>query len=116
MTKESLLGKQIEFGQKVYLLMQFMLQHGFRYTFGEAYRPPEMAEIYAKRGTGITNSLHGLRLAIDFNIFDENEQLINDNKQLEKIGLYWETLGGSWGGRFKKVDSGHFSLEHNGVR
>ncbi|HBJ0947911.1 TPA: M15 family metallopeptidase, partial [Escherichia coli] len=32
-------------------------------------------------------------------------------------GEYWESLGGSWGGRFKsRPDGNHFSLEHNGVR
>ncbi|EJY8354924.1 M15 family metallopeptidase, partial [Cronobacter sakazakii] len=33
------------------------------------------------------------------------------------LGEYWESLGGSWGGRFKtNPDGNHFSLEHNGVR
>lgn len=33
------------------------------------------------------------------------------------LGQYWESLGGSWGGRFKsRPDGNHFSLEHDGVR
>ncbi|MGO3686517.1 MAG: M15 family metallopeptidase, partial [Proteus vulgaris] len=35
----------------------------------------------------------------------------------KELGEYWESLGGSWGGRFKtRPDGNHFSLEHNGVR
>jgi len=30
------------------------------------------------------------------------------------LGLYWESIGGSWGGRFG--DGNHFSLEHEGRR
>ncbi|HAO1973206.1 TPA: M15 family peptidase, partial [Escherichia coli] len=31
-------------------------------------------------------------------------------------GEYWESIGGTWGGRFSRADGNHFSLEHNGVK
>lgn len=30
------------------------------------------------------------------------------------LGEYWESIGGTWGGRFN--DGNHYSLEHNGVK
>ena len=44
-------------------------QRGYHLSFGEAWRPPETAALYAQQGRGIANSLHGLRLAIDWNLF-----------------------------------------------
>ncbi|MFV7361049.1 M15 family metallopeptidase [Citrobacter portucalensis] len=89
---------------------------GYRLTFGEAYRTPEQAALNAKKGSGITNSLHTQRLAVDFNLFINGEYQTRTEAYLP-LGEYWESQGGSWGGRFKSnPDGNHFSLEHNGVR
>lgn len=89
---------------------------GYRLTFGEAYRTPEQAAINAKKGSGISNSLHTKRLAVDLNLFI-NGQYQTDSAAYLPLGEYWESLGGSWGGRFKsRPDGNHFSLEHEGVR
>ncbi|STQ72508.1 MULTISPECIES: M15 family metallopeptidase [Hafnia] len=89
---------------------------GYRLTFGEAYRTPEQAKLNAKSGAGIANSLHTQRLAVDFNLFINGEWQTKSEAFLP-LGEYWESLGGSWGGRFKsRPDGNHFSLEHNGVR
>lgn len=89
---------------------------GYRLTYGEAFRTPEQAALNAKKGSGISNSLHTQRLAVDFNLFINGEYQTKTEAYLP-LGEYWESQGGSWGGRFKSnPDGNHFSLEHNGVR
>lgn len=108
--------KQWRFTLMIALLIQYAQAKGFRLTFGEAYRTPEQAAANAKKGSGITNSLHTQRLAVDFNLFVNGEYKTR-SEDYQALGEYWESLGGSWGGRFKSnPDGNHFSLEHNGVR
>lgn len=107
--------KQQLFSVKVAQLILWADDHGYRLTFGEAFRTPEQAALNAKKGSGITNSLHTQRLAVDFNLF-VNGQYQTDSAAYLPLGEYWESIGGAWGGRFSKPDGNHFSLEHNGVR
>lgn len=92
----------------------------YKLTFGEAYRSPQLASQYASEGKGISNSLHCKRLAVDFNAFFEGEYLDGSKPEhiphLTKLGELWESIGGSWGGRFQRKDYNHYSLEDNGVR
>lgn len=97
-------------------LIHWAEEKGYRLTFGEAYRTPEQAALNAKNGSGISNSLHTKRLAVDFNLFI-NGQYMTRTEDYRPLGEFWESIGGSWGGRFKSnPDGNHFSLEHNGVR
>lgn len=101
-----------------WLLAKFILwsyEQGYSFTLGEAYRTIEQAELNAKKGTGIKNSLHTIRLAIDLNLFIDGKYQ-TDTKAYEPLGTYWESLHPdcSWGGRFG--DGNHFSFRHNGVR
>ncbi|VVT52968.1 hypothetical protein UYSO10_4477 [Kosakonia radicincitans] len=97
-------------------LIHWADRKGYRLTFGEAFRTPEQAALNAKKGSGITNSLHTQRLAVDFNLFI-NGVYQTQTEAYRPLGEYWESLGGSWGGRFtSRPDGNHFSLEHNGVR
>ncbi|EOG6953848.1 M15 family metallopeptidase [Yersinia ruckeri] len=108
--------KQQLFTQLTAQLIQWAGERGYRLTYGEAYRTPEQAALNAKSGKGISNSLHTQRLAVDFNLFI-NGQYQTKSEAYQPLGEYWESLGGSWGGRFKSTpDGNHFSLEHNGVR
>lgn len=108
--------KQQLFTALVAQLINFADNNGMRLTFGEAYRTPEQARINAGKGTGISNSLHTQRLAVDFNLFINGEYKTR-TEDYRVLGEYWESIGGSWGGRFKSnPDGNHFSLEHNGVR
>lgn len=108
--------KQQKFAQMVALLIQQAKSLGYEVTLGEAYRPPEVAQIYARDGRGIANSLHTSRLAIDLNLFLDGKYLTQTEDYLP-LGEWWETQGGAWGGRFQtRPDGNHFSLEHNGVR
>ena len=66
---------------------------------------------HALSGAGIAHSLHTDRLAVDFNLI-LNGVYQTDTKAYEPLGIYWESLGGSWGGRFSKPDGNHFSLAY----
>lgn len=88
---------------------------GYEVTLGEAWRPLETARLYEQQGRGIGKSLHTQRLAIDLNLFRDGRYLsgTEDHRQL---GQWWESIGGTWGGRFRRPDGNHYSLEHEGVR
>jgi hypothetical protein len=108
--------KQQLFTKLIAQLILWADEKGMRVTFGEAYRTPEQAAINAKKGSGISNSLHTKRLAVDLNLFI-NGKYQTDSAAYVELGKFWESLGGSWGGRFKtNPDGNHFSLEHEGVR
>lgn len=57
--------------------------------------------------------LHELKLAGDLNLF-KNGRYLSSTKAHEPLGLYWESIGGTWGGRFN--DGNHYSLEHRGMK
>lgn len=86
-------------------------------TFGEAYRTPEQAKLNELNGKGISNSLHMVRLAIDFNLIKGGEYQTDSAAYLE-LGEFWESLGQdhAWGGRFRRPDGNHFSISHQGRR
>lgn len=86
---------------------------GYELTYGEAWRPPEQAKLNAKNGKGISNSLHIIRLAVDFNLFKNGVLQITTEAHLP-LGIEWERRGGTWGGRFG--DGNHYSLSHNGIK
>ena len=59
------------------------------------------------------NSLHYLKLAADVNLFRDGRYLDSTEDHLP-LGEFWESIGGSWGGRFH--DGNHYSLEHGGFK
>ncbi|MEY0664239.1 M15 family metallopeptidase [Providencia rettgeri] len=105
--------KQALFTVMIAKLIFWADEHGYRLTFGEAYRTPEQAAANAESGKGIKNSLHTQRLAVDFNLF-KNDVWLTKSTDHQPLGEYWESIGGTWGGRFN--DGNHYSLEHNGVK
>ena len=108
--------KQRKFTQMVGQLIAWAYENGYELTFGEALRTPQQAQANAASGAGISNSLHLIRLAVDLNLFIGGVYQ-TDSSAYQKLGEFWESLGGSWGGRFKsRPDGNHFSLEHDGVR
>lgn len=95
-------------------LLSHATELGFEVTLGDAFRDPRVfGSLGEVKGYGHSNSAHKSRLAIDLNLFKDGKwlQATEDHKP---IGEYWESIGGSWGGRFK--DGNHYSIEHNGVR
>lgn len=56
-------------------------------------------------------SLHFIGLAKDFDLFKDGVYLTNTEDHLP-LGLFWESLGNTWGGRFS--DGNHYSISHEG--
>lgn len=118
MTDLSLGEKQRLFTKLVGILIEYAYQEGYELTFGDAFRSPAEATRNSQEGSGIKNSLHVLRLAIDFNLF-KNGQYLTATSDHEPLGIFWESLHPlcRWGGRFvSRPDGNHYSLEHEGVK
>jgi hypothetical protein len=98
--------KQAKFARMVALLILHAEALGYSVTLGDAYRD-------ARVPYGHPRSLHRVRLAIDLNLFRDGE-LLTSTSDHEPLCVYWESIGGSWGGRFD--DGNHYSLEHGGIR
>jgi len=81
---------------------------GYQFVWGDAFRDPRATFPYSH-----PKSLHTKRLAVDLPAFRDGKYL-TETKQYEPLGEVWESLGGTWGGRFD--DGNHFSLEHDGMR
>jgi hypothetical protein len=112
----SLRDLQSEFVVAVAKLILFGDGQGYEWTFGEAWRTPEQAALNAARGTGIRASLHVDRLAIDLNLFRDN-QFLSDSAAHAPLAKYWKTLHplARWGGDWKKLkDGNHYSFEYQG--
>jgi hypothetical protein len=105
----TLLEKQLKFSEMTVQLLQHLLDYGFKFKFGHALRCVDCK-------TGKANSLHKSQLAIDILLFTADNEWLTETQDYEWLGRYWESLGGSWGGRFKLGDGNHFSLEHNGMK
>ena len=103
-----LVNKQMQFAKMVGDLIHFIYSKGYGVTFGETWRTKEQAELNAKKGIGIKNSLHCDRLAVDLNFFKDGELI---STPLE-VAEYWESIGGAAGIRFG--DPPHFSLAYGG--
>ena len=114
---ETLRQKQSRFARLVATkLIPQALAMGYEITFGDAYRDPRLhGAMGAKKGYGATNSCHKLRLAIDLNLF-KGGKFLQTSEDHKPLGEYWESLGGTWGGRFSNPDGNHYSLEHNGFK
>ncbi|MDH1236573.1 M15 family metallopeptidase [Stutzerimonas stutzeri] len=107
-------NKQRHFTRLVGLLIEYAYQQGYELTFGDAYRDPRLhGEMGVKKSYSSAKSNHKIRLAVDFNLFKDGKYL-TATEDYTKLGEYWESLGGCWGGRFQ--DGNHFSLEHEGCK
>jgi hypothetical protein len=103
---ETLSAKQQRFTKMIAMLINHAEFVGYGLTFGDAYRDDRCAY-------GQPFSLHKKRLAVDFNLFKDGV-FLSSTQDHEPLGIYWESIGGTWGGRFK--DGNHYSLEHEGFK
>lgn len=113
----TLASKQRTFTRNVATLIGWAYVNGYELTFGDAFRSPECAALNARMGTGISKSLHTLRLAVDLNLF-RNDRYLALSADHAPMGGYWKTLHelNRWGGDFAKPDGNHYSMEHEGVK
>lgn len=102
----SLREKQSLFARKIAVLMQVAFEMGYEVTCGDFYRD-------SRCSYGHEKSLHKRCLAADLNLFKDGNYLVATN-DYEPLGLIWEKMGGSWGGRFN--DGNHFSVEYQNIR
>lgn len=109
-----LLRHQWRFSSLLGQLLCYAGAHGIHVTGGHWWRSPLEAVRYANLQLGIKRSLHCDRLAVDLNIFSDAGDYLTDLESYRELGEYWESLGGAWGGKFKRCDPGHFSLEWQG--
>lgn len=109
--------KQAEFSLMVAALITWAYEQDYEITLGEAYRTPEQAALNATTGSGIANSLHTKRLAIDLMLFRAGVYLTK-SEEYKALGEKWKSLSplNRWGGDFSKPDGNHFSIEHEGVK
>ncbi len=115
--------KQRIFAWNQHHFIAWVYKAGYELTFGEAFRPAKQAALNAKAGVGIRNTLHGLRLAVDWNLFKDGVWL-QDSEDHRQLGTFWKTLHplNRWGGDFRdkdgkpKPDGNHYSMEHDGVK
>lgn len=106
----SLRAKQSKFATMAARLILKAGELGYEVTFGDAYRDPRLhGEIGEKKGYGHAKSFHKQRLAIDLNLFKDGEFLGGTDDHMP-LGEWWESIGGTWGGRFKAPDGNHYSL------
>ncbi|MGL5529087.1 MAG: M15 family metallopeptidase [Plesiomonas shigelloides] len=112
--KETLGQKQRRFTRMLAELITFAYANGYELTVGDAYRDPRLhGDMGVKKGYGHASSNHKQRLAIDFNLFKDGK-FLTSTEDHRPLGEFWESIGGSWGGRFN--DGNHYSIEHNGVK
>ena len=108
---QSLSEIQAEFLLQVCDLIRHATNLGFRVTGGELQRTPEQQAMYVKSGRSKTmESNHLRKCAIDLNFIQANK-LVYDQKLLQPIGDYWESLhpNNRWGGNWKSFkDMPHF--------
>ena len=110
----SLLSKQSQFARMVPRLIDKAFELGYEVTLGDAYRDPRLfGAVGVKQGYGHSKSCHKLRLAIDLNLF-RNGKFLSSSEDHRALGEWWESQGGTWGGRFN--DGNHYSLEYEGMK
>lgn len=107
---KSLSDTQWEFLKDVAKLINYADSLGYKLTGGELYRTKYQQKRYIKLGRSQTmNSKHLSRLAIDLNLFIDNN-LTYEFEDFEPLGVYWESLNpnNKWGGRWHFKDTNHF--------
>lgn len=92
-------------------------ERGYECAIDQVKRTKEEAKANAESGAGIANSLHIIGLAGDLLLYKDG-QYLTKSEAYEEFGSFWEGLHPlcRWGGRFKKPDGNHFSVEHEGVK
>lgn len=88
---------------------------GYSVTLDEAYRPPETADLYARQGRGLRNSVHCNKLAVDLNLF-RNGTLCQTDADFKPAVDLWLSYAPDCraGANFSRKDYRHFSLQWQG--
>ena len=99
---------QREFSRDIVTLKTHMLEKGYEFTDGDAFRDERIHGKYGeKKSYSAANSQHKLRLANDINLF-LNDRYLKETEDHHYFGAYWESIRpeNRWGGRFN--DGNHY--------
>jgi peptidoglycan L-alanyl-D-glutamate endopeptidase CwlK len=115
-----------DFSQRLLLAFKIMKEkHGYEMALLEGYRSPGRQDELAKAGSHVTNarafqSWHQYGLAADCAFLRDGKLLISEKdpwamRGYQLYGEVAESLGLTWGGRWKMMDFGHIELRMRGV-
>ncbi len=115
-----------DYSQRLLLVFKIMKEkHGYDMAILEGYRSPERQNMLAAMGTHVTNaaafqSYHQYGLAADCAFMRDGKLVISEKDPwaMEGYRLYGEvaeSVGLTWGGRWKMMDFGHTELRLPGV-
>lgn len=115
-----------DFSQRLLLAFKIMKeQHGYDMALLEGYRSPARQDELAAAGGHVTNarafqSWHQYGLAADCAFLRDGKLVISEKdpwamRGYELYGQVAESLGLTWGGRWKMMDFGHIELRMRGV-
>ena len=116
-----------EYAQRLLLVFKIMRErHGYEMTLVEGYRSPERQNMLAGMGGSVTSaaafqSYHQYGLAGDC-AFVRNGKLVISEKDpwamegYRRYGEVAESVGLTWGGRWKLMDFGHTEFRLSGVK
>jgi peptidoglycan LD-endopeptidase CwlK len=117
----------VDFSQRLLLAFKIMReQHGYEMAILEGYRSPERQDMLSKLGTQVTSasafqSYHQYGLAADCAFLRDGKLVISEKdpwamKGYALYGEVAESLGLTWGGRWKIMDFGHIEWRKPGFR
>jgi peptidoglycan L-alanyl-D-glutamate endopeptidase CwlK len=115
-----------EFTQRLLLIFRIMKEkHGYDMAILEGYRSPARQDLLASMGSQVTNarafqSWHQYGLAADCAFLRDGKLVISEKdawamRGYQLYGEVAESLGLTWGGRWKMMDFGHTELRMRGV-
>ena len=115
-----------EFTQRLLTVFKIMKEeHGYEMALLEGYRSPERQQTLAQMGSNVTNagayqSWHQYGLAADCAFLRDGKLVISEKdpwamRGYELYGQVAESVGLTWGGRWKMMDFGHTELRVPGV-
>lgn len=115
-----------DFSQRLLLVFKIMKeQHGYEMAILEGYRSPARQTLLASMGSQVSNarafqSWHQYGLAADCAFLREGRLVISEKdpwamRGYQLYGEVAESLGMTWGGRWKMMDFGHAELRVRGV-
>jgi peptidoglycan L-alanyl-D-glutamate endopeptidase CwlK len=114
-----------DFKQRLLTVFQLMAKHGYQMALLEGYRSPERQTYLSSLGTQVTNvgayqSYHQYGLAADSAFLRDGKLIISEKdpwamQGYRLYGQYAESVGLTWGGRWKLMDFGHIELQKKQV-
>ena len=116
-----------DYAQRLLQAFRIMKErHGYDMALLEGYRSPERQDALAAQGSSVTNaaafqSWHQYGLAADCAFLRDGKLVISERdpwamRGYQLFGEVAESLGLTWGGRWKMMDFGHTELRVDGVR